>query len=55
MAVTCTKAAVAFNHVLNMVFQVAKEGALYKALEKSGDTVIRDMISLSDTDIDSLT
>jgi len=62
MPLTCSKALEAFNHVVNIWFQVLKEGSLYKALEKSGDTRekpvdtnIRDMILPSDTDIDSLT
>jgi len=54
MPLTCSKAKEAFDHV-HAVFQVPKEGLLYKALEKSGDTDIRDMVSLRDTDIDSLT
>ncbi len=45
----------AFKHILNVVFQVPKEGSLYKALEKSGDNDIMAMISLHDCDIDSLT
>jgi len=55
MALTRAKAREAFDYVVNVVFQVSKEGPLYKALEKSGDTDIRDMISLRDPDIDSLT
>ncbi len=45
----------AFDHVLNVVFGVPKDGPLYKALVKSGDTDIRDIISLDEADIDSLT
>jgi len=55
MALTHAKAKEAFDYVVNVVFQVSKEGPLYKALEKSGDTDIRDMISLRDPDIESLT
>jgi len=55
MPLTRTKNAVAFDHVLNVVFGVLKDDPLYKALEKSGDTNIRDMISLDETDIGSLT
>ncbi len=55
MALTPAKAMEAFDHVVNVVFQVPKEGLLYKALEKSGDTDIRDMISLKNPDINSLT
>jgi len=45
----------AFDHLLNVVFRVPKDGPLYKALMKSGDTDIRDILSLNGTDIDSLT
>jgi len=55
MALTCAKAKEAFDCMVNVVFQVPKEGPLYKALEKSGDTDIRDMNLLRDADIDSLT
>jgi len=55
MALTRAKAREAFDYVVNVVFQVSKEGPLYKALEKSGDTDIRDMISLRNPDIESLT
>ena len=55
MPLTRAKAAAAFDHVLNVVFEVPKDGPLYKALMKSGDTDIRDTISLSEADIDSLT
>ena len=46
MALTRAKAKEAFDYVVNVVFQVSKEGPLYKALEKPGHTDIRDMISL---------
>jgi len=55
MALTRAKAREAFDYVVNVVFQVSKEGPLYRALEKSGDTDIRDMISLRNPDIESLT
>jgi len=42
----------AFDHLLNVVFGVPMDGPLYKA---SGDTDIRDIISLDEADIDSLT
>jgi len=45
----------AFDHLLNVVFRVPKDGSLYKALMKSGGTGIRHIISLDETDIDSLT
>jgi len=45
----------AFKHIMNVVFQIPKEGPLYKALEKSGDNDIMAMITLCDCDIDSLT
>jgi len=38
MALTPAKVMDAFDHVVNVVFQVSKEGPLYKALEKSGET-----------------
>ncbi len=44
----------AFNHVANVVFQIAKEEPLCKALEKSGDSDVRYMASLIDIDIVSL-
>jgi len=55
MPLTWTKVMAAFDHVLNVVFGVPKDGPLYKALVKSGDTDIRDIISLDEADIDSLT
>ncbi len=55
MALTRAKAKEAFDYVVNVVFQVPKEGPLYKALEESGDSDIRDMITLRACDIDSLT
>ena len=55
MPLARTKKTVAFDHVLNVVFGVLKDDPLYKALEKSGDTDIRDIISLDKTDIGSLT
>jgi len=55
MPVTRTKVTAAFDHVLNVVFGVLKDDPLYKALVKSGDTDIRDIISLDETDIGSLT
>jgi len=45
----------AFKHIMNVVFQVSKEGPLYKALDKSGDIDVMAMIALHDCDIDSLT
>jgi len=45
----------AFDHLLNVVFRVPKDGPLYKALMKSGDTDIMDILSLDEADIDSLT
>jgi len=55
MPLTQTKDMEAFDHLLNAVFRVPKDGPLYKALIKSGDTAIRDIITLDETDIDSLT
>jgi len=55
MTLTKAKTTEAFNHLLNVVFRVPKDGPLYKALMKSGDTDIRDILSLSETDIDLLT
>ena len=55
MPLTQTKDMEAFNHLLNVVFRVPTDGPLYKALMKSGDTDIRDILLLSETDIDSLT
>jgi len=55
MTLTKAKTTEAFKHLLNVVFRVPKDGPLYKALMKSGDTDIRDILSLSETDIDSLT
>jgi len=55
MPLTQTKDMEAFNHLLNVVFRVPKDGPLYKALIKSGDTAIRDIITVDETDIDSLT
>ncbi len=55
MPLTRTKVSAAFDHVLTVVFGVPKDGPLYKALVKSGDTDMRDVISLSESDIDSLT
>jgi len=56
MPMTHNKTKEAFDHVLNVAFQVPKDGPLYKALVKSGDMDIRDTISpLNETDIDSLT
>jgi len=55
MPLTQTKDMEAFDHLLNVVFRVSKDGPLYKALMKSGDTDIRDILSLDQTDIDSLT
>ena len=55
MTLTQAKTTEAFNHLLNVVFRVPKDGPLYKALMKSGDTDIRDILSLSETDIDLLT
>jgi len=55
MPLTETKVMAAFEHVLNVVFGVPKDGPLYKALVQSGDTDIRDIISLDDADINSLT
>jgi len=52
MALICAKAKEAFDYVMSVVFQVPKEGLLYKALENSGDT---DIISHNDADIESLT
>jgi len=54
MPLTQRKVTEAFDHLLNVVFRVPKNGPLYKALMKSGDTDIRDILSLSETDIDSL-
>jgi len=53
--VTHTKRAEAFKHIVNVVFQIPKEGPLYKALEKSRDNDVIAMITLCDCDIDSLT
>ncbi len=50
-----TKVTAAFDHVLNVVFGVPKDGPLYKALVKSGDIDMWDVISLSEPDINSLT
>ena len=50
-----SKAVEAFKHIMNVVFQVPKEGPLYKTLEKSGDNDVMAMISLCDCDIDLLT
>jgi len=55
MPLTQTKVLVAFEHVLNVVFGVPKDGPHYKALVKSGDIDMRDVISFSEPDIDSLT
>ena len=55
MPLTRTKITAAFDHVLNVVFGVLKDDPLYKAMEKSGNTNIRDIISLDETDIGSLT
>jgi len=55
MSLTQTKDMEAFNHLLNVVFRVPKDGPLYNALKKSGDTDIRDIILLDEADIDSLT
>ena len=55
MALTRAKAKDAFDCVVNVVFQVPKEGPLYKALVKSGDNDVMSMITLRDSDIDSLT
>ena len=55
MPLTRTKITAAFDHVLNVVFRVLKDDPLYKALVKSGDTDSRDIISLDETDIGSLT
>jgi len=55
MPLTRNKITAAFDHVLNVVFGVPKDGPLYKALVKSGDTDIRDIISLDEADIGSLT
>ncbi len=41
--------------MLNVVFGVPKDGPLYKALVKSGDVDMRDVILLDEPDIDSLT
>jgi len=48
MPLTRTKVTTAFDHVLTVVFGVPKDGPLYKALVKSGDIDMRDVISLSD-------
>jgi len=55
MPLTQTKVTAAFDHTLTVVFGVPKDGPLYKALVKSGDIEMRDVISLSESDIDSLT
>jgi len=55
MPLTQAKDMEAFDHMLNVVFRVPKVGPLYKALTKSGDTDIRDILLLDETDIDSLT
>ena len=56
MLLTRTKVlTAAFDHVLTVVFGAPKDGPLYKALVKSGDVDMRDVISLSESDIDSLT
>jgi len=55
MPLTRTKVTAAFDHVLTVVFGVPKDGPLYKALVKSGDIDMRDVILLSESDIDSLT
>jgi len=47
-AIDYPKAAGAFNHIVNVVFQVPDEGLLYKVLEKSGENDIRKMVLLSD-------
>ncbi len=46
MPLTCSETADAFKHIMNVVFQVLKEGPLYKALEKSGDNDVMTMISM---------
>jgi len=46
MALTPAKAKEAFDHVVNVIFQVPKGGLLYKALMKSGDNDIMAMIIL---------
>ena len=55
MALTLTKAKEAFDHVVNVGFQVLKEGLLYKTLVKPGDNDVMATITLCDSDIDSLT
>jgi len=55
MPLTRTKVSASFDHVLSVVFGVPKDGPRYKALVKSGDTDIRDIISLDETGIGSLT
>ena len=55
MPLTQTKVTEVFDHLLNVVFRVPKDGPLYKALMKSGDMDIRDILWLDQTDIDSLT
>jgi len=55
MALIRAKAKDAFDYVVNVVFQVPKDGSLYKALEKSGDNDVMAMISLRGCDIDTLT
>jgi len=55
MPLTRTKVTAAFDHVLSVVFVVPKDGPLYKTLVKSGDIDMRDVISLNEPDIDSLT
>jgi len=52
---SCTKAKEAFDHVLNVVFQVLKDGSLYQTLVKSGDMDIQVTISFNEADIDFLT
>jgi len=54
LALICAKAKEAFDHVVNCV-QIPKEGPLCKALEMPGDTDNRNMISLSNPDIEFLT
>ena len=55
MPLTQTKDMEAFDYLLNVVFSVPKDRPLYKALMKSGDMDIRDILLLDQTDIDSLT
>jgi len=48
---TYANAAEAINHVMYSVFQVTKDELLYKALEKSEDNNIRNMVLPRDADM----